>query len=101
MRKILMLITILSILATNAQAECIAGDCINGYGTYAWTSGKYVGKYKDGKSHGQGILILTNGAKYVGEFKNGKRHGQGIYTDSNGTKYTGEYKDGKENGQEL
>jgi hypothetical protein len=54
-------------------AECIEGDCNNGYGTFTWTDGaKYVGEFKDGLQHGQGTYITTDGAKYVGEFKDGK-----------------------------
>ena len=34
-------------------AECIKGDCNNGYGIYTWADGdKYVGEHKDGKEHG-------------------------------------------------
>ena len=62
-------------------AECIEGDCINGYGTYTWASGdKYVGENKDNKRHGQGTFTWANGDKYVGEFKDGLEHGQGTYT---------------------
>ena len=36
-------------------AECIEGDCDNGYGTYTYANGdKYVGEFKDGKPQGQG-----------------------------------------------
>ena len=77
-------------------AECIKGDCINGYGTYTLTSGinagsKYVGEWKDGKENGQGTYtwvsgnIWLNGNKYVGEFKDAKRNGLGTYTFANGT----------------
>ena len=31
-------------------AECIKGDCINGYGTYTYANGsKYVGEFKNAK----------------------------------------------------
>ena len=107
-------------------AECIEGDCINGYGTYTTDGSKYVGEFKDGLPHGQGTFIGVNGNKYVGEHKNGKmngqgtftwasgefagnkyagefkdneRHGQGTYTYANGEKYVGEWKDGEPNGQ--
>ncbi len=107
-------------------AECIEGDCINGYGTYTTDGSKYVGEFKDGLPHGQGTFIGVNGNKYVGEHKNGKmngqgtftwasgefagnkyagefkdneRHGQGTYTFANGEKYVGEWKDGEPNGQ--
>ena len=67
-------IVVLGLLWCNVGfAECIEGDCNNGYGTFTWTDGaKYVGEFKDGLQHGQGTYITTDGAKYVGEFKDGK-----------------------------
>ena len=56
---------------------------------------KYVGEFKNGKRHGQGILTYSDGAKYVGEFKNGKQHGHGTYTYLYGDKYVGEFSNGK------
>ena len=54
-------------------AECIEGDCNNGYGTSTWADGeKYVGEWKDGKEDGQGTYTYANGDKYVGEFKEDK-----------------------------
>jgi hypothetical protein len=61
-----------------------------------YTNGKYIGEYKDGKLHGQGIATLTSKEKYVGEFKNGSSHGQGTLTYKDGRKYEGEWKDDKE-----
>ena len=87
-------------------AECIKGDCNNGYGTYTWASGefagdKYVGEHKDGYRHGLGTYTLSNGDKYVGGWKDGKEHGQGTYTWASGSKYVGEHKDGEEHGQGI
>ena len=84
-------------------AECIEGDCNNGYGTYTWADGsKYVGEHKDGKGHGQGTYTWADGDKYVGEYKDGKQHGQGTFTWASGefagNKYVGEYKDGEPQG---
>ena len=72
--KKLFLYVFLGLLWCNVGfAECIKGDCNNGYGTFTWTDGvKYVGEFKDGLQHGQGTYITTDGAKYVGEFKDGK-----------------------------
>ena len=71
-------------------AECIKGDCSNGYGTYTWANGdKYVGEYKDGKYHGQGTYTYANGDKYVGEWKDDKRYGQGTFTAADGRVYKG------------
>ena len=80
-------------------AECIKGDCINGYGTATWADGtKFVGKYKDGKKNGLGTFMFASGDKYVGEFKDNKYHGQGTYTFADGEKYVGEFKNGKRHG---
>ena len=63
---------------------------------------EYDGEWKDGKKHGQGILICYDGAMYEGEWKEGKPNGQGTETRSNGKKYEGEWKNGKRcNGTEY
>jgi len=64
-------IIILGLLWCNVGfAECIKGDCINGYGTYTYANGsKYVGEWKDGKKHGQGTYTSQDGTKGKGEFK--------------------------------
>ena len=37
---------------------------------------KYVGKFKNGKMHGQGTFTYTDGGKYAGGWKDDKKHGQ-------------------------
>ena len=67
----------------------------HGQGTRTFPDGTiYVGEWQDNKMHGQGTATYASG-KYVGEYKNDKWHGQGTYTFSDGTKYVGKYKDGK------
>jgi hypothetical protein len=64
-------------------------DC---FGTFTWPSGTYLGEWKDGQRHGQGVFNWTNGDKYVGEYKKDRRNGQGSRT----TKYgndDGEWRD--------
>ena len=58
----------------------------------------YDGEFKNGKFHGQGILIDPLGTKYAGEWKNGMPDGKGTLTDSDGTKFIGEWKNGKKDG---
>ena len=126
MKKLSLYIFLVLMWCNVGFAECIKGDCINGYGTYTLDGSKYVGEFKDGSPHGQGTFIGVNGNKYVGEHKNGKmngqgtftwasgkfagnkyagefkdnkRHGLGTYTYANGEKYVGEWKDGEPNGQ--
>ena len=84
-----------------ALPDCPASPPFNNcYGSYEWKNGtKYVGEWKDDKTHGQGTEIWANGEKYVGEYKNDKRHGQGTFTWKNGNKYIGEYKNDKRHGQ--
>ena len=67
-------IIVLGLLWCNVGfAECIKGDCINGYGTYTWENGsKYVGEYKDGKKHGQGTYTFASGTVKKGIWKNHK-----------------------------
>ena len=67
---------------------------------FEYVSGdKYVGEFKENKSHGQGTYTHADGHKYVGEYEYGKKHGQGTYTYAIGDKYVGEWKDGKKLGQ--
>ena len=40
---------------------------------------KYIGQWKNGKYHGQGIFY-GDGYKYLGQWKDGKYHGQDIFT---------------------
>ena len=92
MKKLLGIIVLGLLLSSNAYAECIEGDCNNGYGIYTSADGdKYIGEWKDGKKNGQGTYTWIsgntwlNGNKYVGEFKDDKRNGLGTYTFANGT----------------
>ena len=41
--------------------QCISGDCENGYGTWVTEDGtKYKGEWKDGLSHGLGVLTFPS-----------------------------------------
>lgn len=86
------------------------GPCVynkaNGYGVLIWQrlkdgrvlTSRYEGRMKNGKRHGQGVYVRSDGARYEGGFKNGKRHGRGIYIDADGNRYEGKVSDGKPNG---
>jgi hypothetical protein len=96
MKKLSLYIFLVLMWCNVAFAECIKGDCTNGYGTYTFASGnKYVGEFKDGKRHGQGTFTTADGGKYVGEWKDGKPHGQGTFTKSDGTIKKGIWENGK------
>ena len=80
MKKSFMPISILLLvcfLPINTFGGCIEGDCNDGYGTYVSLYGqRHVGKFKNGKNHGHGILTLPDGEKLVGEFRYGEFKGK-------------------------
>ena len=100
----------------------------DGRGTYTYVSGAtYVGEWKNGGRHGQGVLVAKKGDKYdpqanfnkpwsrntpfamlvnmaesdryEGEWKDNRRHGQGVYQFSNGDRYIGEFREDRFEGQ--
>lgn len=69
----LLVVCLISFSITNAFAECIEGDCVNGTGTFVYPSGnKYLGQWKKGKFHGDGMAIGVDGKVVEGKFVNGK-----------------------------
>ena len=96
MKRLPLLLILLSLfltpsLALGDEGECIEGDCVNGQGTETYPDGStYVGEFKDGKKYGQGTMTFPDGSKYVGEFKDGLPNGQGTLTSPDGSKYVGE-----------
>jgi S1-C subfamily serine protease len=83
MKKILILL--LLFFSSSVFAGCISGDCANGYGTYVWDTGdKYVGEWKNNRSHGQGTLYHSNGDVYSGQFNKSDAVGRGTLTYADG-----------------
>jgi len=93
-----------TIAATKVELQigCLAGNCINGQGTYAWKTGsKYIGMFKRGQRNGFGTIYYNNGDIYVGEWSNNQPEGNGVYEyHSKGIlkKYVGEWHSGKRTG---
>ena len=74
----------------------------HGRGTYVYTNGDiYQGTWYEGRIHGRGIYTYANGTYYNGEFKNYIRHGEGTYCMLNGDIYSGQWIDGKRTGDGL
>ncbi len=95
--KILPIITFLMMFAFNtADAQCVSGDCHNGFGTWKWTNGTiYKGEFQNGARGGYGYYLFENGDIYVGEWQNNERHGYGVYYFSNHNsykRYSGEWR---------
>lgn len=59
----------------------------------------YIGQFKNGQLHGQGVFYWADGDRYEGEYRDGKKHGQGVYYWAGGKRYEGEFKNDKSNGQ--
>ena len=95
MKRILFLLLLAS-ASSVVSAQCIAGDCQNGQGTFIYPSGaKYIGNFRNGEIHGVGVCYYTDGSKFSGEWKNRFPDGKGTKTYSDGTKRTGKWIKGK------
>jgi hypothetical protein len=71
----MVLLCLICLFATTytCSAECISGNCVNGYGTYTWPNGnKYVGEFKDGNFNGQGTLTTSDGTVESGTWEDNK-----------------------------
>ncbi len=105
MNRILLLLPFAILVSFTASAQCVAGNCVNGRGTFVYPSGaKYIGDFKNGEIHGVGVCYYTDGSKFSGEWKNRYPDGKGTKTYADGTKRTGSWKKGKpvdENGNLL
>ena len=95
-----------SAMAQSSLPACLGTDVTRWtacFGTERTAGHTYIGEFKNGMSHGKGMMDIFasgfKGDKYVGEFHNGSVNGQGTYTYANGNKHVGEYKDGLRNGQ--
>ena len=79
-------------------AQCISGDCNNGYGTYVYKDGtKYIGNFKEGRAHGQGACYYVSGDKdrYIGEWANHNYNGKGVLVYKSGKMERGVWQRGK------
>ena len=102
MKKFLGIIILGLLLSGNAYAECIKGDCKEGYGEYIYENGKYSGNYKKSKKSGKGKYEWNDGTWYEGNWKKDKRSGKGTYYNTE-EKYLAEgfYRKNKRDGRFL
>ena len=56
--------------------------------------GEYTGHVKDGKVHGVGVCIYTDGSRYQGDWKNGLKCGRGTHSFASGDQFEGEWENG-------
>lgn len=89
----------LSCVAQLSSAQCLAGDCLNGFGKFRFQNGAiYEGQMAYGKLNGTGILKYRNGDIYKGNWKLNKREGKGILTTARGYQYHGNFTDNQLHG---
>ena len=96
MKRAILLLISLWFIGSSLYAQCVAGNCKNGKGTYIYKDKTvYEGAFKDTKAHGFGICFYANGNSYEGEWANHTFHGKGIMRYKNGKVKAGVWKKGK------
>lgn len=74
------------------SAQCIEGNCNNGYGTAIFKKKggiRYVGYFKNKRPNGKGTAEYPNGRVYTGDWMMGMWHGQGTLTLTDGSNLSG------------
>lgn len=88
---ILILTTHLQLNAQNLSAQCIGGDCQNGFGEKLYPdSGRFVGTFQNGVRK-CGTYEYPNSNRYIGCFENNLRSGYGHFSYANGDIFRGHY----------
>ena len=97
--NIFILMMLLLLPAVSLADECVEGDCVNGKGTMAFSTGhEYTGEFKDGVRHGEGVMRMPGGRKIVGVWANNEIR-TGTYSAPDGTIYEGQWEFRERNGQ--
>lgn len=96
--KQLILIAAPYIFSMAVKAQCVSGDCKNGWGKMDLGYAVYEGSFKNGKPEGNGTMDYGEGNKYQGEWKNGVEHGRGLLFE-NGVATQIEYINGQKIGK--
>ena len=101
MRKLLIIPLFWGLVLTSAATadECTQGDCVNGEGTFVFSTGHtYTGAFKNGKRNGDGVLLMPGNRKIVGVWENNELV-RGTYSKPDGTTYEGQWRFRERNGQ--
>ena len=91
--------TTLLFFVISLNAQCISGNCNNGYGIKKYNDGTlYIGDWWNDLPSGNGTTIWPDGSIYVGEFIEGAYNGRGTHF-TNQNLYVGEFKNDAPNGK--
>ena len=96
LKKIFFLVLILRGGISTAFAQCLEGNCTNGYGraNFVKAGAVYTGTFKDKFPNGEGLAVYTSGVRYEGEWLLGTWHGVGKLTINDGTTIEGAFEYG-------
>ena len=99
MKRFLISLSLVYCVLVNGSANCVYGNCSNGYGKVTLSSGGiYEGNFLNQKFEGKGKIIFGDGSKYIGYFHNNMIHGSGKFFYAAGHVYQGEFIQNKKNG---
>ncbi|MDX1942764.1 MAG: caspase family protein [Saprospiraceae bacterium] len=88
--------------SADVQSGCLAGNCNDGKGTFAYPDGsKYEGQFRNGKPEGKGIFFYINNDRYEGNFRAGFPHGNGTLFKTDGQNKAGLWRDGEYIGETI
>ena len=94
MVRIVFFIALSLITTTISKAQCVVGDCENGFGIFKLENGDmYTGDWENGTRDGYGRYDWANGAFYVGDFKFNGFHGKGAFYGADGAVASGIFQD--------
>ena len=89
------IIFLLVALPICVSAQCIQGNCQEGFGVTIYQDyTTYVGRFDNFKANGYGTCYYTTGAKYSGTWRDHEFHGEGLYIYPDGTKEFGTWENG-------
>lgn len=89
-------ITLMLNLPFFQYAQCVRGNCIDGFGVKTFQDGsRYMGTFVQGNRQGFGTCFWNNGSRFFGEWKLDKPEGVGVFINSQSLKQEGLWKKGK------
>ena len=94
--KLLLFITLLFNGPLFLYAQCVEGNCKDGFGVKTFQDGsRYMGAFIQGNRQGIGICFWKNGSRFFGEWKLDKPEGVGVFINAQSLKQQGLWKKGK------
>lgn len=83
-------LSVLLMLTTLLNAQCIRGDCTQGNGVFVFPSGDmYTGTWEAASMQGYGRYDWSGGAWYVGSFYQNQMQGKGAFCGADGRQMVG------------